>query len=94
MHKYCYIKIPNIFSNFFLSNEILFLLFQKILSVITFHIIRNQSLKQSLEFSGAKVWNALPVDIKIILSPSPFSRKSKSKHHPVESFGQMIYTFL
>ena len=77
MHKLNHNPLPEIFNSLFKFNNIVHSISTRNNNAYHYPFYSKSSTQQSIEYSGVKVWNALPNDIKSLQSKSLFSSKLK-----------------
>ena len=77
MYKLNHNQLPEIFNPLFKFNNIVHSILTRNNNAYHYPFYSKSSTQQPIEYSGVKVWNALPNDIKSLQSKSLFSSKLK-----------------
>ena len=85
MHKYVHhrLKLPSVFCEYFDDNKQIHQHDTRQKENFYTHVVKPEIGKRTIKFKGSRLWNNLPIDIKI--TKSLLSFKQKLKTHLLQS---------
>ena len=93
MHKFNQNQLPTIFKNLFRPNNTVYSHSTRNRYAYHLPFCSTSVSQQSIQYSGAKVWNALPSDIRALQSRSSFVTKLKNIYLNESTFFVIAITF-